>query len=322
MALRSALLSALAAVAAASSAGARPRTGEGDAVALVQRELSSAALPTGSPRAAFAPGDHVLVQLEDWPERSDGSSMVKGSVTGKGAKAGSYNVHLWVGPPRRREMLDVPGERLMDARAAEEAEAAKEAEREEAERKAEAERAEAERKAEAERREAERKAEVERQEAERKAEEEAKLEAARLAEEEEQARRQAEEEALARRASVHAKWEAVKAARLKDAGAEDAPLEVQQDVLRSEKFKEQLRAKAAEAHVKFVVKDPWGNEAAFDLAKKLPFNTVMGAACERLGLQKERARFSYRGKVVHPSDTIWVLDLGDHDVVMVKGPRK
>mmetsp|Transcript_46370 Transcript_46370/g.129018 ORF Transcript_46370/g.129018 Transcript_46370/m.129018 type:complete len:245 (-) Transcript_46370:69-803(-) len=219
----------LAAVVAVIVDSTQLHAGECDVLSMVQREVSRTAFH-GSARTEFAPGDHVLVQLEDGPKGPDGSPMAKGSIIGKGAQEGSYNVHLWVGPPRHRERLNVPAELLMDAKAVEEAEAARKKEAEEEE----AERLEAER-------EAERKAEAERRAAQLKAEEEAKREAERLAEEEELAKRRAEEEEAMRKASVHAKWEALKAERLKAAGAENATLEVQREVLRSEKFKKQLQ---------------------------------------------------------------------------------
>jgi len=286
----------LAAAAVASGVRKPPHASQDDAIVMVQRDVLPTVPPAGSVRAQFAPGDHVLVQLVDGSDGAGAGSTVKGSIIGKGTKEGTYDVHLWVGLPRRRELLNVPAELVSDATQLEAAEAAQkreadeeeaarqeaerraEAERQEAERRAEAERQEVERKAEAERREGERKAEAEaeRQEAARKAEierreaelraeaerqeaerraaeeaqreaerlaEEAKREAERLAEEEELAKRRAEEAQARLKAAVHAKWEAIRAERLKAAGAENATLEVQREVLRNESFKKQLHNK-------------------------------------------------------------------------------
>lgn len=291
-------------------------------------------------------GDHVLMEFIDGIDRG---SWVKGSVTGKGQDEGTYNVHLWFGPMRRRERANVPVELLRNANSLEQREAAEKKALEEAERQRAMEALRRQFEAEAQRI---AKEEADQKEAIRKAAEEAALKAAEESEakrrsqdeerkkfEEEAALRhqmeleaQAKVEALAKRkAMLKAKWEAVKAAKLKASDEESALATLQPREVMNARLKTQLRASLKSkgqanqqtyntARVAFRVRDARGMEAIFHLRRKMPLKVMMVVACERLGLDKTKASFYHKGAKVEPTDTVGRLGVKTNDILQVRGP--
>lgn len=65
---------------------------------------------------SYKVGDHVLLELIDGPHMG---TWVKGSITGHAREADTYSVHLWVGPPKHRDVAEVPVELLRNATVAE-----------------------------------------------------------------------------------------------------------------------------------------------------------------------------------------------------------
>lgn len=199
------------------------------------------------------------------------------------------------------------------------------------------------------------------EEAKRQAEEEAQKRAAEEAaekqrrnQEEEEAKRREEEEMerrerqqmeqRTRKTAMKAKWESVKAAKLKILRAENASKDVQRMLLQSEHFKEQQKMSArvalhqqiqdvkAEDFVKpaagdktgklrIRVRDVLGKETAFTVLRTTPFKGIMRKACDRLDLQSQQARFFWKGKVISPSDSGVSLAMRNGGLFEVRAPR-
>mmetsp|Transcript_104949 Transcript_104949/g.306564 ORF Transcript_104949/g.306564 Transcript_104949/m.306564 type:complete len:368 (+) Transcript_104949:40-1143(+) len=191
---------------------------------------------------------------------------------------------------------------------------------------------EAKRKAEREARAAELKAAEDKREAERKAREEAeeaaRREYTRKIEEAAMARKEAErqqqladlhaKEAADRKAALKAKWEVVKAARLKAAGAANATTEVQKLVLQRDSIKKTQEAEETQTKVHFGVQYLKNKRADFTLATTVPLKETMDRAARRLGLPRDRVRFYYKNSPVDPTRTLRLLRMQNGDILEVR----
>mmetsp|Transcript_103826 Transcript_103826/g.293604 ORF Transcript_103826/g.293604 Transcript_103826/m.293604 type:complete len:356 (-) Transcript_103826:63-1130(-) len=329
------LLALLAPPAAALQLAEGPAAGSQD-VSGPQEEWSS---------SSWQVGDHVLVEKEE----GSGKVWVKGSIEGKGADSGSYNVHLWVGNPRHRDLTNVPVDRLVDARAVEqiEAEQARAQELDERREAQEKERLRREQQEQAEREakeklrlEEEQRREYERQLAEQEAAAERKNEEERLKYAEsfsrDQAQKEDEKHQLQLTKLKAARREKAKAGRDRPAlGQELERLETelkQKEKQKAEADEKKKKVSYKNAKVRLRVRDTSGREAQFDVPRTKPMKVMMHVAAERLGLDPPRSNFFVQdsrilpsdtvGHRILPSDTLGQLKMKNNDVILVRGPPK
>jgi len=282
-------------------------------------------------RAHYRVGDHVYAELIDGPT----TNWVKASISGPGNEPGTYNVHTWVGPAKRRELHNVSIELLRDARPLERLEqlqrkleeevVQKAAEHEQElrrQRKAAETAARQRAQEEAERRAHEQHEAAERAEHERKAMEKVAAEAAL------QELERAKERERTRRRELRAKWEAVKAAKHKASELREAF-----DLLSSEAARETkalleqqaaLRGQAtaavednADSTIHVVIRSADGRETSIGLARTTPLRVLMHSACRRFNCDAGKTRFTVDGAVISETDTVGRLGLANHDVVKV-----